>query len=60
MLFRSSKVLMLSEKKDTNGVVCVYNIQTFIEGLISDEMYENLEVYQNNIKAKVDTVLRQY
>lgn len=56
----TSKVLMLSEKKDTNGVVCVYNTQTFIEGLISDEMYENLEVYQNNIKAKVDTVLRQY
>ena len=56
----TSKVLMLSEKEDENGVVCVYNTQTFIESLISDEMYNNLEVYQNNIKAKVDTVLRQY
>ena len=56
----TSKVLMLSEKEDKNGVVCVYNTQTFIESLISDEMYNNLEVYQNNIKAKVDTVLRQY
>lgn len=51
--------LVLSEKEDVNGAVFVYNTKTFIEGLIS-EMYENLEVYQNNIKAKVDTVLRQY
>lgn len=56
----TSKVLTLSEKEDTNGVVYVYNTKTFIGSLISDEMYKNLEVYQNNIKAKVDTVLRQY
>lgn len=56
----TSKVLTLSEKEDKDGVVYVYNTKTFIEGLISDEMYKNLELYQNNIKAKVDTVLRQY
>lgn len=56
----TSKVLMLSEKEDENGAVYVYNTKTFIEGLISDEMKNNLEVYQSNIKAKVDTVLRQY
>lgn len=56
----TSKVLMLSEKEDENGAVLVYGTRTFIEGLISDEMFENLEVYQSNIKAKVDTVLRQY
>lgn len=56
----TSKVLMLSEKEDEDGAVLVYGTRTFIEGLISDEMFENLEVYQSNIKAKVDTVLRQY
>lgn len=56
----TSKILVLSEKKDINGVVYVYNTKTFIESFISEEMYNNLEVYQSNIKAKIDTVLRQY
>ena len=58
--YTTSKVLTLSEKREKNGVVFVYNTKNFIEGLISDEMYENLEVYQSSIKSKVDTVLRQY
>lgn len=56
----TSKVLILSEKEEKDGVVCVCNTKTFIENLISDEMFNNLEVYQSSIKAKIDTILRQY
>lgn len=55
-----TKTLKLSEKASSDGVVYVYDTKKFIQGLISDEMYKNLDVYQDSIKAKVDTVLRQY
>lgn len=56
----STKVLTLSEKRSNNGVAYVYGTDDFIKGLIPDEMYEILDLYQRDIKAKVGTVLRQY
>ena len=56
----ATKSLTLSEKKDENGVVKVYNTKTFIESLISDELYNNLEVYQNEISTEVNMILEQY
>lgn len=39
---------------------CVYGTETFIKELISDDMRNNLEVFQSESKIKIDTALRSW